>query len=413
MAGKTTMEFTEAVRIAAASLWSHKLRSVLTLLGVVMGVMSVISVVSFINGLNSYVAEKIFNLGTDVFVVSRGPSIITNIDAFLETQRRRKLTLDDFRALRDACRTCRMVGATLGRGNSEVKYGMNYLRDVRLRGWTPRMAEIYDVELHSGRHLTDADDRSAASLCAVGWDVVENLFPGLDPLGRELRIDGQVFEIVGVGKKLGSALGQSRDNWVMIPIHTFQKFNGTEQSVRIWVKAESPATLERTTDEVRQLMRGRRQLAYAAADDFVIETNDSFLAIWASISSAFFGMTVAIASISLVVGGIVIMNIMLVSVTERTSEIGLRKSLGARRSDILLQFLIESGTIAAIGGAWGVLAGILLAKLVSWVTPLPSAIELWSVIAGLIVATSVGLFFGIYPASKAARLDPVVALRAE
>jgi len=413
MAGKATMEFAEAVRIAAASLWAHKLRSVLTLLGVVIGVMSVIAVVSFINGLNSYVAEKVFNLGTDVFVVSRGPSIITNIDDFQETQRRKKLTLDDYAALRENCRSCRMVGATLGRGNAEVKYGMNYLRDIRLRGWTPLMVEIYDVELHSGRHLTETDNRSASPLCTVGWDIVENLFPGLDPVGRELRIDGQVYEVVGVGKKLGSALGQSRDNWVMIPIHTFQKHYGTEQSVRIWVKAESPAAIDRTTDEVRQLMRGRRQLAYHTKDDFVIETNDSFLAIWASISSAFFGVTVAIASISLVVGGIVIMNIMLVSVTERTSEIGLRKSLGARQQDILMQFLIESGTIAAIGGAWGVLGGILLAKLVSWVTPLPSAIEMWSVVAGLVVATSVGLFFGIYPASKAAKLDPVVALRAE
>jgi putative ABC transport system permease protein len=413
MAGKTTMELGEAVRIAAASLWAHKLRSVLTLLGVVIGVTSVIAVVSFINGLNSYVAERVFNLGTDVFVVSRGPSIITNIDDFQETQRRKRLTLEDYDALRDHCRTCRLVGATLGRGFSEVKYGMNYLRDVSVRGWTPQMAEVYDIELHAGRHLSELDNRRAAPLVVIGWDVVENLFAGIDPLGRELRIDGQVFEIVGVGKKMGSALGQSRDNWVMIPIQTFQKQYGAQQSVRIWVKADSPEAIERTMDEVRQLMRGRRQLAYHAKDDFVMETNESFLALWASISSAFFGVTVAIASISLVVGGIVIMNIMLVSVTERTSEIGLRKSLGARRQDILTQFLIESGTIAAIGGAWGVLGGILLAKIVSWVTPLPSAIQPWSVVAGLAVATSVGLFFGIYPASKAAKLDPVVALRAE
>jgi putative ABC transport system permease protein len=166
-------------------------------------------------------------------------------------------------------------------------------------------------------------------------------------------------------------------------------------------------------DEVRLILRGRRHLSYGAADDFVIETNASFLSIWGSISGAFFGVMIAIASISLVVGGIVIMNIMLVSVTERTREIGLRKSIGARRNDILLQFLIESSTIAAIGGVWGVLLGILVAKMVSWVTPLPSAIEFWSVVAGLVVATSVGLFFGVYPASKAARLDPVVALRAE
>jgi len=410
---RATMGFGEAVEIAAASLWTHKLRSVLTLLGVVIGVTSVIAVVSIINGLNSYVAEKIFNLGADVFLVNRGKTIITNIDDYLVEQKRRKLTMEDYEAVRDACRSCKDVGAAIRKEGSEVKYGQNYLRDSILRPWTPSMARIYDIEIASGRHITDADMRSTASVCAVGWDIVDNLFPNVDPIGKEIRVDGEVCQVIGVGKKLGSALGQSRDNWVILPISRYQKSFGTDQSIRIWGKAHSPERLDATIDEVRQILRGRRHLAYGAKDDFEVDTNQSLLTLWSGISSAFFGVTIAIASISLVVGGIVIMNIMLVSVTERTREIGLRKSVGARRADILLQFLIESSTIAAIGGLWGILLGVLLAKLVSWVTPLPSAIESWSVVAGMLVSTSVGLFFGVYPATKAARLDPVVALRAE
>ena len=410
---RATMGFGEAVEIAAASLWAHKLRSVLTLLGVVIGVTSVIAVVSFINGLNSYVAEKIFNLGADVFLVNRGKTIITNIDDYLVERKRKKLTMEEYEAVREACRSCKDVGAAIRKEGSEVKYGQNYLRDSILRPWTPSMARIYDIEIASGRHITDADMRSTASVCTVGWDIVDNLFPNVDPIGKEIRVDGEVCQIIGVGKKLGSALWQSRDNWVILPISRYQRSFGTDQSIRIWGKAHSPERLGATIDEVRQILRGRRHLAYGAKDDFEVDTNQSFLTLWSGISSAFFGVTIAIASISLVVGGIVIMNIMLVSVTERTREIGLRKSVGARRADILLQFLIESSTISAIGGLWGILLGVLLAKLVSWVTPLPSAIESWSVAAGMLVSTSVGLFFGIYPASKAARLDPVVALRAE
>ncbi len=407
------MSFLEAVKIAASSLWAHKLRSVLTLLGVVIGVMAVIVVVSLINGLNAYVAEKVFNLGADVFLVNRGPIIPLNIDDFLETQKRKRLTLEDFEAVREACRTCRAVGAATRSDTSQVKYNENYLRDSVLRGWTPAMPQIYDIELASGRHITDADMRAGAPVCTVGWDVVDYLFPGSDPIGKEIRVDGEVCQIIGVGKKLGSAFGQSRDNWVILPLTLVQRRYGTKESLRIWAKAPSAERLEDTIDEVRQIMRGRHHLAYSAKDDFKVETNASLLGIWAGISSAFFGVVVIIASISLLVGGIVIMNIMLVSVTERTREIGLRKSIGARRSDILLQFLIESSTISAIGGMWGVAGGVLLAEMLSWVTPLPSAVKMWSVVAGLLVSTFVGLFFGIYPASKAAKMDPVEALRAE
>lgn len=413
MTAKPTMAFGEAVHIATASLWAHKLRSVLTLLGVVIGVMSVIAVVSFVNGLNRYVAEKVFTMGADVFVVNRAPMIITNIDQYEESQKRRKFHMEDYQWLKDTCRSCVAVGADLSHPNALVKTPTDYLSNVEVLGWSGEMPQLYNYDLMAGRQINQADVLHAAPVCSVGYDIADKLFPGVDPLGKTVRVDTAECEIIGVGKKLGSVIGQSRDDWMVIPITFFQQVYGSDDSLRIWVKSAGTNAMDATQDEVRLLLRARRHVSYRAEDDFSIATNDSFLSLWSSISGAFFGVTIAIASISLVVGGIVIMNIMLVSVTERTHEIGLRKSLGARQSDIRLQFLIESSTIAAIGGAWGVVLGILLAKVVTWTTSLPSAVEPWSILVGLLVAIGVGLFFGVYPAAKAARLDPVVALRAD
>ncbi len=407
------MHFTEAVAIATSSLWAHKLRSVLTLIGVVIGVTSVIAVVSLINGANQYVATRVFRLGADVFGLSKQPSIITNVDDFLEFQKRKRITYDDFEAIKDLCKSCKDVGAALG-GRVEVKSGLNSLKDTNLRAWTPQMAELYDVDLVSGRHMTDTDLRDASPVCVIGNDIVDNLMPGVDPIGKEVRWNNTPCQVIGLGKKEGSSLGTSLDNWIILPLTTYNKENGNQQdSLRVTCRAGSASNIQASVDEVRQIMRGRHHLAYSKKDDFAVETSDSFLALWKDISGTFFVVTIGIASISLVVGGIVIMNIMLVSVTERTREIGVRKAIGARRSDILMQFLIEASTIAAIGGALGVIFGVLLAKIVSWVSPLPSAVQLWSVVGGLIVALSVGLFFGTYPASKAAKLDPVEALRSE
>jgi putative ABC transport system permease protein len=409
----STMHFMEAVAIATSSLWAHKLRSVLTLIGVVIGVTSVIAVVSLINGANQYVATRVFRLGADVFGLSKQPSIITKVDDYLEFQKRKRITYDDYEAVRDLCKSCKDVGAALG-GRVETKSGLNSVKDTNLRAWTPQMAELYDVDLVAGRHITDTDLRDAAPVCVIGMDLVDNLMPTVDPLGRELRWNNVPCQVIGVGKREGSSLGTSLDNWIILPLSTYNKENGNQQdSLRVTCRAGSAANIQASVDEVRQIMRGRHHLAYAAKDDFAIETSDSFLDLWKSISGTFFVVTIGIASISLIVGGIVIMNIMLVSVTERTREIGVRKAIGARRGDILLQFLIEASTIAGIGGAVGVILGVLLAKVVSWVSPLPSAVQLWSVIGGLLVALSVGLFFGTYPASKAAKLDPVEALRSE
>jgi putative ABC transport system permease protein len=407
------MHFTEAVAIATSSLWAHKLRSVLTLIGVVIGVTSVIAVVSLINGANQYVATRVFRLGADVFGLSKQPSIITNVDDFLEFQKRKRITYDDFEAVRDLCKSCKDVGAALG-GRVEAKSGLNSLKDTNLRAWTTQMAELYDVDLVAGRHMTETDLKTAAPVCVIGNDLVDNLLPGVDPIGKEIRWNNTPCQVIGIGKKEGSTLGTSLDNWIILPISTYNKENGNQQdSLRVTCRSGSAAKIQESVDEVRQIMRGRHHLAYAKKDDFAVETSDSFLALWKDISGTFFVVTIGIASISLVVGGIVIMNIMLVSVTERTREIGLRKAIGARRGDILMQFLIEASTIAGIGGALGVIFGVLLAKIVSWISPLPSSVQLWSVLGGLLVALSVGLFFGTYPASKAAKLDPVDALRSE
>src|ERR1700722_6073223 len=413
MAQRTSMSIGEAVRIATASLWAHKMRTMLTLLGVVIGVMSVIAVVSIISGLNQYVAEKVFRLGADVFVVTRGPQIITNIDEYEETQKRKKLYLDDYVGVRDACKSCVALGASLDHQNAQVKYGTDYLSNSDIMGWTPEMPQLNDYDLSSGRHINQTDVQHASAVCTVGFDIADQLLPGADPIGKEIRVDTSECTVIGVGEKLGSVLGISRDNWVILPITTFQKMYSGNDSITLWGKGVGVAGLEPSMDEVRQVLRGRRHIAFSAPDDFAIGTNASYLSVWSSISGSFFGVTIVISSISLIVGGIVIMNIMLVSVTERTREIGLRKSLGARQSDIRLQFLIESSTIAGLGGAIGVTLGLILAQVISWTTALPSVVAFWSVSAGMIVSTAVGLFFGVYPASQAARLDPVVALRSE
>ena len=403
----------EAVSIAASSLWAHKLRSVLTLIGVVIGVAAVIAVVSLINGANQYVATKVFNLGADVFGLAKQPSIVTNVDDWLEFQKRKKITYEDYEAVRGQCKSCKEIGASLG-GRVEIRSGLNSLKDTNLRAWTPKMAQLYDVDLTEGRHMTDADLEAAASVCVIGRDIVDNLMPGIDPIAKEIRWNNISCQVIGVGKKEGSSLGTSLDNWIIMPLTTYMKDYGSQQdSLRVTSRASSAAKIQDSVDEVRQIMRGRHHLPYGVKDDFAIETSDSFLSLWKDISQSFFLVTIAIASISLVVGGIVIMNIMLVSVTERTREIGIRKAMGARRSDILMQFLIESSTVAVVGGALGVILGVMAAKLVSLVSPLPSAVQLWSVVGGLAVALSVGLFFGTYPASKAAKLDPVEALRSE
>jgi len=409
------MNSLEAIRIALQSLWANKLRSVLTLLGVVIGVAAVIAVVTFVEGINTYVAEKIFNLGADVFIIFKVSPALTNVDHYLEAEKRKDLLMEDYQTVRDACRHCVYAGAAVRNNSGHVKYAEQSITDTTVQGITPSMAPIYDTDLTAGRMLNETDLNNKSPVIVVGTDIVEHLMTGSDPLGKEVRLDGWTYQVIGVGKKKGKTMGQSQDNYVMIPITAYLKQYGVHnQNIRISGKAASAGPpLNVAIDEARAALRASRHDRPEADDSFDIETNASLLGVWADFSSTFFIATIGIACISLVVGGIVIMNIMLVSVTERTREIGIRKALGARRADVLLQFLIEAVTLAVMGGAFGVLLGVTIAETITLLIGMPSAIKLWAVAAGLIVAASVGMFFGVYPARKAAKLDPIVALRFE
>ena len=406
------MQFTEAFKLALQSLWGNKLRSILTLIGVVMGVASVIMVITLVNGANTYVSTKLLSHGADVFSINRNGPIFSAQDYF-RFQKRKILRIEDYEAVQDSCTDCTEVGVRLDQQVSVVANGHSST-DTDMRGITWTMVSLDNLDIDLGRGFTPADDANATHSAIVGYDIVDNLLGDGDPIGKEIRVGGIPFTIVGVGARQGKMLGQSQDNWVAVPISTYQQTYGYNDSVIIFARAGgTPESMERAKDEVEVMMRARRHDAVGEPDDFEIQTNDTFLDIWKQISAIFFDVVIGIASISLVVGGIVIMNIMLVSVTERTREIGVRKALGARQRDVLLQFLIESGTMALIGGFIGVMCGVIVAKLITLIIGFPTSVQLWSVLLGLFMATATGIFFGVYPASKAAKLDPVVALRAE
>jgi putative ABC transport system permease protein len=407
------MEFFEAIKIALQSLWANKLRSVLTLIGVVIGVASVIAVITLTNGVNKYVATKVYGYGADVFTLSKAPSVIFSYEEYEKYQRRKDIHLEDYHAIHDLCKSCADVGA-MQNATGKVVYGSHSSTDTGIRGWSWSMPTMSNLNVVLGRSFTPSDEQYGTHTVIVGYDIVDNLMPGTDPLGKEIRVDGEPYTIIGVGERQGKTLGQSQDNYVAVPITTFQRKYGTNKSIIIYIKAGSvgPA-LDRASDEARAILRSRRHDAPNAEDSFSLDTNATFVGLWTSISSTFLFVVIGIASISLVVGGIVIMNIMLVSVSERTREIGVRKALGARYTDILLQFLIESATMSLIGGAIGVICGSAVAKLVTLAIGFPSDIQIWSVLLALFVSGGVGIFFGVYPARKAAMLDPIVALRSE
>ena len=408
------MQFTEAFKLALQSLWGNKLRTFLTLIGVVMGVASVIMVITLVNGANTYVSTKLVSHGADVFTVRQMPGVIFSAEEYFKYQKRKILRIEDYRAIQDGCTVCGDVGVRLDR-NVSVVFNGHSSTDTDMRGLTWTMVSLDNLDIALGRGFTPADDDKATHNVIVGYDIVDNLLGDGDPLGKEIRVGGIPYTIVGVGDRQGKMLGQSQDNWVAVPVTTYQQTYGFNDSVDIYARASAnnAESMERAKDEVRVLMRARRHNAVGQPDNFEIETNDTFLDLWKQFSAIFFDVVIGIASISLVVGGIVIMNIMLVSVTERTREIGVRKALGARQRDVLLQFLIESGTMALVGGVIGVLCGVTVAKLITLIIGFPTSVQLWSVLLGLFMATATGIFFGVYPASKAAKLDPVVALRAE
>ena len=407
------MEFKEAVRIALQSLWANKLRSVLTLLGVVIGVASVIAVVTLVNGANTYVTTKFSSYGADVFTVSKMPAIITSSEDYQRFQKRKDILLPDYQYIKDNCQHCVGIGA-MQSTTAKVVRGTESVTDTRIRGYTSQMFLLQNLNIEQGRGFTDIDEEHASHVAIIGTDIQDHLFAGVNPIGQELRVDGMPYTVIGVSEKQGSTFGQSQDNWVGVPLSAYQKTYGTAKTLTVYIKAGAAGeALNNAADEVRVLVRSRRHDAPGSPDSFELDTNNTLVGFFSTITNSFGAVAGGIALISLVVGGIVIMNIMLVSVTERTREIGIRKALGARPRDIMIQFLIESGTMALVGGAFGVLGGIIVAQFITIVAGFPSTVALWSVLLGLFMATSTGIFFGVYPARKAALLDPIVALRAD
>jgi putative ABC transport system permease protein len=407
------MKFNEALKLALQSLWANKLRTVLTLLGVVIGVASVIAVVTLVNGANNFVLTKFSNYGSDVFTITKQPTIITNAEDYVRYQKRKSLLVDDYRYVQQNCARCIGMGAQQATTGKLVR-GTQAITDAQIRGYTWQMPSLQNLNVTEGRDFTDSDEEHASHVVLIGTDVQDNLFPGIDPIGQELRVDGAPYTVIGIIEKQGSTFGASQDNFVAVPLTTYQKAYGTQKTVTIYVKAAGAgAPLEQAADEARVLMRAIRHDKPGQPDSFELDTNNTLVGFASQLTASFGAVAGAIALVSLVVGGIVIMNIMLVSVTERTREIGIRKALGARRQDILLQFLIESGLMSLVGGAFGVLGGVIVAEIVTIFAGFPSTVAVWSVFAGLFMATATGLFFGVYPARKAALLDPIVALRAD
>jgi putative ABC transport system permease protein len=407
------MEFKEAVKVALQSLWANKLRSVLTLLGVVIGVSSVIAVITLTNGVNRYVATKVYGYGADVFTLSKESPVIFSYEQWEKYQKRKKIDLSDYYAIQEQCKSCVSVGALLNT-NGKVVYGNHSSDNTDIRGWTWNMPAISNINIVQGRSFVSADQQYGTRVAIVGYDIVDHLLPNTNPLGKEIRVDGEPYTIIGVGERQGTTLGHSEDNYVAVPITAYQHTYGTNDSVVIYIKAGGVgAQLERASDEATVILRSRRHDPIGGESSFELSTNQTFVGLWKSISSTFLFVVIGVAAISLVVGGIVIMNIMLVSVTERTREIGVRKALGARRKDVLLQFIIESGTMSLVGGFIGIVAGVGVAKLVTAIFSFPSDIALWSVFLAVFVSAGIGVFFGVYPAHKASMLDPIVALRSE
>jgi putative ABC transport system permease protein len=414
--GKRRFSIAEPALIALESLRAHKLRSFLTLFGVIIAVATLIAVVSAVEGLNSYVAERIGNFGPNVFYVTRY-GIITNVKDWFEARRRnRKLTIEDYLYLREHLTLAEDVGAQDWR-EFDVRAGNESLEEVTIRGATPNIIDIGTNKVAAGRFFTEGEYQRRSLVAFLGTDIRDKLYPNVEPLGKWVVINGVPFEIIGVADTVGSAFGQSQDNFIYIPLPTLWKIWGegsTEESgAWVAVKCRAPELMEQTKDQARALMRARRQQKYDEKDAFGILSSESVTSLWNEIFGGLATASVGVVSIFLVIGGIVIMNIMLASVTERTREIGIRKSLGARRRDILLQFLVESSVMSAVGGLLGVAGAFAITGLVLALTPMPMRTPASAVVLAIGVSSAVGLFFGLWPAFKAARLDPVVALRYE
>ncbi len=404
--------FREPVEVALETLRQHKMRSFLMLLGIILSVSTLIVVISLISGVNKYIADRVANLGSNVFLLTRFP-LITDVEEYVKANRRnKKVTWDDYEALRQNLKLPLRVGVEL-RANGKVRRGTEGITDVNIRGVTANMGDIDPVTPRDGRYISEGDDQSRSQVTMIGNDLATKLFPNVDPIGREILIDGRPFQVVGVARIIGTAFGQSQDNFAYIPMQTYFKMYGTQDTIWLNIQARGPEWMERTQDEARAMMRARRHLPPNEPDNFGIFDQASLMELWKNLTGVIATAMVGIVSVFLVIGGVVIMNVMLATVTERTREIGIRKALGARRGDILLQFLIESAVMAAIGGAMGVTLAYGIAGLMKAATSVPMNVPFIAVLIAEAISAAVGIFFGVYPAKKAAGLQPIEALRQE
>jgi putative ABC transport system permease protein len=409
-----TASFREAAAVAMDSLRSSKLRSFLTLLGIILATTTLIGVMAMIHGMDVYIANTVSNMGSDGFRIVK-IAFLGNFDPkkFLQMQKRNpELSPDEFQYLKDHSTLLSDFGMSAGR-NVTVSLGSQTLTDVSLNGGTDNWAALGNTQIATGRYFTEIEDRHRSMVAVIGADIKTNLFGDGDPLGREIKVEGRPFTVVGVADAKGSVFGQSQDAFIDIPIHSYFQIYGSRTGIRYAARAADQKILEQAKDEMRMLIRARRHERPGQDDTFAILSSDSLVSAWDQLTNAIAGTAVAIVSIFMVVGGVVIMNIMLAVVSERTHEIGIRKSVGARRQDILNQFLVESSMLAGMGGLIGVVLAWLVSTAVRNFTSVPMAVPVSAVAIGVGLSTAVGLFFGIYPAQQASKLDPIEALRVE
>ena len=404
------MTTSELFRVSASALTRNKLRAFLTLLGVIIGVATVVSVVSVISGLNAYVKDKVIGLNPDIVIFDKY-GIITSREEWLMAMKRRSLTMTDMEIVRRECRLCAQVGAR-GERTRPVKFADKKLPAVEIQGHTPNMGEAMSFDIATGRYFTETEYDHAAGVAVIGWDVQDQLFPNMDPIGREMKIDGYPVKIIGTLTKQGSVMGQSQDNVVYLPLTLFKKHIAPSEDIGIFIKPKGGVeAVTATTDEVRTILRALRKTKFNNEDPFGLVTAELLQSLWRGISAGAFLLMILISGISLVVGAIVIANIMFVSVVERTKEIGVRRALGARKKDIRRQFLLEAALLSSVGGVIGVIFGSLIALAVNQF--FPAQVRPSFVFLGVAVATLTGLLAGWIPSSQASKLPPVEALRYE